>query len=1080
MSEQNIKKKDLLKYYSLDPILNTFLAKLKETKNSEESFVNSLLNINGLYGSILSILISSVFEKNKTSQLIIVNNEEEALNIYNDIYNIFRKDIIYFLPNQNKKNDLIRNEIINNIIHNKEAPYILVTYPEAILKKTHNFKNINKNTKVLNKGEQLNLSELIEWLFSNKFEKVENVLKPGEFSVRGGIIDIYSYSAQQPYRIELFGNEIESIRNFDLDTQLSVNNIEKAILLNTKTIDNLKVSFFDLISKSICLWIKDLEIIKSNFEKQDSDEIYENWLDSIKPFKKIVLDSDNIENKLQYKSESQINYNNNFEILAKDLEKYQNKNYEIIIASEHYKSGEQIEKILNDKNEDLKIKLLKLGIYKGFIDHHLKLICYTDHQILGRYYQTKNYKKYSSKDIISLKHLYKLKVGDYIVHIDHGIGKFGGIKKIDNNGKEQEVIRLLYKNNDLVYVNIHNLHKIVRYSGKEGASPTLSKLGSIAWENKKKSIKKKVKDIAEDLIILYSKRKNSSGFAFKKDDTMQIAFESSFIFEDTLDQALSSRDVKKDMEKSYPMDRLICGDVGFGKTEIAMRAAFKAVNSGKQVGILVPTTVLTMQHYKSFVKRFENFPITIDYINRFKTTKQTTQTIKELTEGKTDILIGTHALVSKKIKFKDLGLLIIDEEQKFGVSTKEQIKKLKVNIDILTMTATPIPRTLHFSLMGTRDLSIISTPPPNRQPIETHIIRFQIELIIEAIKKELDRQGQVFFVHNRVQNIEEIASMIKKYIPNSRIGVAHGQMEGKLLETQMVKFIEGEYDILVSTNIIESGLDIANANSIIINDAHKFGLSDLHQMRGRVGRSNKKAYCYFIAPPLDLMSFDARKRISALEEFTNIGDGFKIAMKDLDIRGAGNLLGGEQSGFIGDIGFEMYHKILDETVVELKETKFKGLFEEKTKILEKDCLIETDFEILIPEDYVKSQSERINLYMKIDKIRDEKELKEIKVNLKDRFGIIPEPVLKLLEIVKLRWQAQKMGIDKLKLKKGNFSLCLNKKSYKKDSKLIENILMQIQTNPSLFSLKETENELKIIIKNIDSVNRANESLRKLN
>ncbi|MCP3659197.1 MAG: transcription-repair coupling factor [Bacteroidetes bacterium] len=1085
MLEENFKTTDLLNYYSTDSFLNTVLSKFKENHSiyNKNDKLDKTLYINGLSGSLLSVIILSVYKSINRSQIIIAEDEEEALYLYTDICNLLNDEKVHLFPLEIDQNKLIRNEIVNNIIFGEEENSILIAYPEAIIDKIDNPITIKNQSKILNTKDNINLTELSEWLFAQKFEKVETVISPGEFSIRGGIIDIYSYSRQEPYRIELFGNELENIKVFDPDSQLSISNVSKATLINTNenTKSNIKASLFEILPKESLLWIKKLEGIKSVFGKDENN--YKDLLENIKDFEKIYLKkitSQDNSNIITYNSELQTSYNNNYEILEKDLEKYFHDNYKLIIASEHYKPAEQINTILKERNENLKLNLIKIGLYKGFIDHHLKIVCLTDHQILGRYFKTKQFKKFNSKDVLSLKHLYELKIGDYIIHIDHGIGKFGGIKKIDNNGKEQEVVRLLFKNNDLVYVNIHNLHKIVRYNGKEGANPTLNKLGSLAWDNKKKSIKKKVKDIAEDLILLYSKRKNSKGFSFQKEDTMQIAFESSFIFEDTPDQALATKDVKNDMEKPYPMDRLICGDVGFGKTEIAMRAAFKAVNNGKQVGILAPTTVLTMQHYKSFIKRFENFPITIDYINRFKTSKETSKTINETNDGKIDILIGTHALVSKKIKFKDLGLLIIDEEQKFGVSTKEQIKKIKVNIDVLTMTATPIPRTLHFSLMGARDLSIISTPPPNRQPIDTHIITFKIENIIVAINKELERNGQVFFVHNRVKNIEEIANMIKLHIPESNIGIAHGQMEGKNLENQMIMFIEGKYDILVSTNIIESGLDIPNANTIIINDAHKFGLSDLHQMRGRVGRSNKKAYCYLISPPLDLMTSDARKRINALEEFSNIGDGFKVAMKDLDIRGAGNLLGGEQSGFIGDIGFEMYHKILDEAVEELKETKFKGLFEDNTKAFEKDCLIETDLQILIPEDYVKSQTDRINLYMKIDKLKNQKELEEMKMSLIDRYGKIPLSFLKLFEVVKLRWLAKKMKIDKLKLKNDNLTLYLNKKNNFKDLGIIDKVLSEIQNTPNLYSLKETDNELKITIKNIDNIDNAFNCMKNLN
>ncbi|MFT6214951.1 MAG: transcription-repair coupling factor (superfamily II helicase) [Roseivirga sp.] len=756
----------------------------------------------------------------------------------------------------------------------------------------------------------------------------------------------------------------------------------------------------------------------------------------------------------------------------------------LLVSAESLNQINRLETIFTELNPLTQVQPLNIGLRQGFIDKTLKILCYTDHQLFDRFHKYKLKNKHSKSKALTLKELRSLQAGDYVTHIDHGVGRFAGMEKIEVNGNAQESIRLVYRDDDLLYISIHSLHKISKYSGKEGAPPIMSKLGSQEWENKKSKVKKKVKDIAKDLISLYSKRKGAHGFAFAKDGFMQAELESSFIYEDTPDQAKATDDIKADMELPNPMDRLICGDVGFGKTEVAIRAAFKACANGKQVAVLVPTTILAMQHFRTFAERLANFPVNVEYINRFKTSKEIKETLQRVKEGKTEILVGTHRIVNKDVEFKDLGLLIIDEEQKFGVKVKDRLKEFKVNVDVLTLTATPIPRTLHFSLMGARDLSVIATPPPNRQPVTTEIHSFDEVLIRDSISFELRRGGQVFFVHNRIKDIEQIGNIVLKLVPDARIGIAHGQMDGSLLEKRMVKFIEGEYDVLISTNIIESGLDIPNANTIIINHAHMFGLSDLHQMRGRVGRSNRKAFCYLLTPPTIGLSSDSRKRLSALEEFSDLGDGLKVAMRDLDIRGAGNLLGAEQTGFISDLGFDMYHKILDEAVQELKETEFKELFyddlvKEAAEAVKVDTLIETDLEILIPETYVSNISERLGLYSKIDNIKTEADLDKFISNLKDRFGPLPEPVKDLTETVRLRWLAEKLGFEKVLIKneglKCYFLPSDNERYFQ--SAAFGKVLGYVQTHSKKCQMKEYKTRLILRIDEVLTIHDAIEILK---
>ena len=752
------------------------------------------------------------------------------------------------------------------------------------------------------------------------------------------------------------------------------------------------------------------------------------------------------------------------------------------------KQAQRFRDIFNDIDEDVIYKTLIFPLYRGFVDTNLKIACYTDHQIFERYHKFRLKSGFAKKQAITLKELSNLEIGDYVTHIDHGIGKFGGLQKIDVEGKKQEAIKLIYGDRDVLYISIHSLHKINKFNGKDGKAPKIYKLGSGAWKKLKQKTKTRVKKIAYDLIKLYAKRKMQKGFQYGPDTYMQHELESSFMFEDTPDQLKSTQSVKADMESEQPMDRLICGDVGFGKTEVAIRAAFKAVDNGKQVAILVPTTILAFQHARTFKERLKDFPVVIDYLNRFRTAKQRTEILKNLESGKIDIIIGTHQLVSKKVIFKDLGLLIVDEEQKFGVSVKDKLKTIKENVDTLTLTATPIPRTLQFSLMAARDMSIISTPPPNRHPIATNVIRFSEESIRDAIHYEISRGGQVFFIHNRIENIKEVAGMIQRLLPDAKVAIGHGQMDGKKLEQLMLSFMNNEFDVLVSTTIVESGLDVPNANTIFINNANNFGLSDLHQMRGRVGRSNKKAFCYFITPPYHMMTDDARKRIQALELFSDLGSGINIAMKDLEIRGAGDLLGGEQSGFITDIGFETYQKILNEAIEELKENEFKELYKEssdKPKVFVKEIQIDTDFELLFPDDYINSITERLNQYNELGDLQNENDLQEYQKRLTDRFGEIPIQAQDLLDSVRLKWAAKNIGLERLILKRNKMIgyFIADQQSSFYQTPIFTNVLQFVQQNSRICTMKEKETKqglrLLLAFDRIDSVEKALEILRKI-
>ncbi len=1106
---------DFLSIYKADGLIKTVAEGIRAPKAQ-------VVRVKGLSGSLDAVVLAATFKVHPQDYLVILQDREEAAYFQNDLQNLLDREVFFF-PMSYKRpyeydetenaNILMRAEILNRL-SGKTTPEIIVTYPEALSEKVINKRSLASNTFTVKLGERLDIAFLEEFLHNYDFEKTDFVYEAGQFAIRGGIIDIYSFAYEIPYRIELFGDEVDSIRTFEPGSQLSVNKLDKVNIIpnvQTKLVQEERQSLLEFISAETKLWFKDVQltkdIVQKSFERADAsfDKILkasgahvvsspeklfdtgEAFLQRTTSFTRVEFGSRFIlENArtFDYQSSAQPSFNKNFELLAGDLYDHQVQGLSNFIAADMPRQLERLKGVFEEINVELKFQPLEFALREGFVDQNLKLVCYTDHQIFERFHRYKAKEKFTKSKALTLRELYTLQPGDFVTHIDYGIAKFAGLEKRDVNGHDQEAIRLVYRDDDLLYVSIHSLHKISKYSGKEGTPPVMSKLGTQEWETKKSKVKKRVKDIAKELIELYAKRKTAPGFAYSQDGFLQAELESSFIYEDTPDQARATEDVKKDMQNPHPMDRLVCGDVGFGKTEIAVRAAFKAATEGKQVAVLVPTTILAMQHYRTFRDRLSDFPVRVEYVSRFKTDSDIKKIIAETKEGKVNILIGTHRIVSKDVEFKDLGLLIIDEEQKFGVKVKDRLKELKVNVDVLTLTATPIPRTLHFSLMGARDLSIIATPPPNRQPVTTELHTFNEEVIRDAVSNELRRGGQVFFVHNRVNDIESIANTIYRLVPDSRIGIGHGQMDGDKLEKVMVKFIDGEYDVLVSTNIIESGLDIPNANTIMINQAHMFGLSDLHQMRGRVGRSNKKAYCYLLTPPASSLSADSRKRLSALEEFSELGDGFKVAMRDLDIRGAGNMLGAEQTGFISDLGFDTYHKILDDAVQELKETDFKELFAsdlaEKAKLIVQDCVIETDLEILIPETYIASTTERLQLYSRLDNIPDEEQLKKFTDEIRDRFGPIPPTVEELINTVRLRWLGEKLGFEKLSLKSEKLrAYFISTKDSYFSSDIFGQILSFVQKNSKQCKMKDSAGKAMLIIDAVKTVDAAIELLSRM-
>ncbi|WP_046743130.1 transcription-repair coupling factor [Kordia zhangzhouensis] len=1097
------------------------LGKLQQAiaKNQEK------IHLKGLTGSSLSFAISAAFKASEMPFIIVLDDKEEAAYYLNDLEHLLNDKDVLFYPGSYRRpyqieetdnaNVLLRAEVLNRI-NSRKKPSLIVTYPDALFEKVVTRKELEKNTLKISVNDKLSIDFVNETLFEYNFHRVDFVTEPGEFSVRGGIVDVYSFSNDEPYRIEFFGDEVDSIRTFDVETQLSTERIKKISIIpnvENKALQESRESFLKYIPGKTIVFAKNIELLLSRVDKlfvkatkafqELSTEIKHNTPEELFCTKELLqrqlLDYTVVElasnsllkadTYIHYQTAPQPSFNRQFELLVENLNETHAKGYRNIITCTSEQQAKRFDDIFTEVKRKVTYETIVLPLYQGFVDHEQKIVCYTDHQIFERYHKFHLKNGYAKKQAITLKELTNLEVGDYVTHIDHGIGKFGGLKKIDVEGKKQEAIKLIYGERDILYLSIHSLHKISKYNGKDGKPPKIYKLGSNAWKKLKQKTKARVKHIAYNLIELYAKRRLQKGFQYGPDTYMQHELEASFMYEDTPDQSKATQDVKEDMESERPMDRLVCGDVGFGKTEIAIRAAFKAVDNGKQVAILVPTTILAFQHYQTFSERLSEMPVTIDYLNRFRTTKQKNEALKGLAEGTIDIVIGTHQLVNKAVKFKDLGLLIVDEEQKFGVAVKDKLKTIKANVDTLTLTATPIPRTLQFSLMAARDLSVINTPPPNRYPIETNVIRFSEEVIRDAVSYEIQRGGQVFFIHNRIENIKEVAGMIQRLVPDAKIGIGHGQMEGKKLEKLMLSFMNGEFDVLVSTTIIESGLDVPNANTIFINNANNFGLSDLHQMRGRVGRSNKKAFCYFITPPYSAMTEDARKRISALEQFSTLGSGFNIAMKDLEIRGAGDLLGGEQSGFINEIGFDTYQKILSEAIEELKENEFKELYEEqenkKEKVFLKETQIDTDFELLFPDEYINTVSERLVLYNKLSELKTEEELQIYESELIDRFGPLPEPALALLDSVRIKWIATKIGLEKILMKKGKLIgyFIADQQSEFYQSSMFTKVLQFVQQNPSLCKMKEkqTRNGLRLLLTfdKITTVKRALEVMEKI-
>ncbi len=1041
---------ELQRIYTNDPLSRA----LRDTV----ARLNARVALRGLVGSSAAFVAASVINNLQRNQLFVLRDKEEAAYFMNDLEVILSDYPILFYPRSARvpyqtettenANIAMRAEVLNHL-NDREKRTITVTFPEAMAEQVVTRQTLSEHTFDVNLGDKYTMDFIDEVMQEYRFDKVDYVYEPGQYSIRGGIVDIFSYSYDQPYRIEFFGDEVESIRKFDPANQLSTGKLVKATIVpnvGKQLLQESRVHFLDFIAPNTLVWMRDvahcinaleqsLEKAHEHFEKLNSalnhippEELYtaaEDLVRSLNGFAlcefggQIYYPESEV---LHYELSPQPSFNKNFDLLGSNLRNNRANGYTTIVTAGQSRQIERLYDIFEDRGEEPPFSPLLAELSEGFVDKRNKITCYTDHQIFERYHRFKLKEGFrKSKEALTLKELSNLEPGDFVVHIDHGIGTFSGLQKIDVNGKEQEAIRLTYKDGDILYVSIHSLHRISKYSGKEGTQPTLHRLGSPAWQNTKSKTKKRVKEIAYDLLKLYAKRKASKGFAFSPDSYLQNELEASFMYEDTPDQEAATIAVKADMEREAPMDRLVCGDVGFGKTEVAIRAAFKAATDGKQVAILVPTTILSLQHYRTFKNRLRDFPVKVAYLNRFKTGKQLKATMDGLASGEIDIVVGTHKLVGKQVQFKDLGLLIIDEEQKFGVAVKDKLKTFRANVDTLTLTATPIPRTLQFSLMGARDLSIISTPPPNRHPVDTILASFNEETIRDAVVYEIMRGGQVYFIHNRVGNIKEVAGMIQRLVPDARVGIGHGQMTGEQIEEVMTNFMDGTFDVLIATTIVESGIDIPNANTMIINDAQNFGLSDLHQLRGRVGRSNKKAFCYLLAPPLHALPSESRKRLQAIEQFSDLGSGMNIAMRDLDIRGAGDLLGGEQSGFITDIGFDMYQKILEEAMRELKQEEFSDLYDEELResgAYVSETVFETDLEMLIPDEYVTSIAERIQLYRTLDNANEASELEVFREELIDRFGPIPQETEDLLASIRLRRMANDIGFEKLILKSG--------------------------------------------------------------
>ncbi|WP_245975091.1 transcription-repair coupling factor [Deminuibacter soli] len=1084
--------------------------------------------LKNLQGSSAEFVVTSVFTHAHTQQLnhlVVLNDAEEAAYFHNTLENLTSALDLFYFPSsfKNRKNFkllnsshvMLRTEALTRLAtasagDREAAKKIIVTYPEALFEKVVLPKTLSGNIIHIKTNDTINLDSLLELFVMYGFVRTDFVYEPGQFALRGGILDIYSFGNEKPYRVELFGNDVDSIRIFDPESQLSERKLlQVSIIPNVETQFETgdKVSLLEFLPANTIVWLKDWDVIKEKIEVQEEDlglflnlvsngqmNKIEDDADDTKLLKEVhsddfvqaVVTEVELEKRhvvefgykpqlstfeITFDTKPQPAFNRQFDLLIKDLKAHEAAGYAIYIFAEQARQLERLNSIFTDLNTEIQFVPVATSIHEGFIDNDLKAVCYTDHQLFQRYHKYRVKQAYNKNKALTLRTLRELQPGDYVTHIDHGVGVYSGLQKLEVNGKLQEAVRIIYKDSDILYVNINSLHKISKYTGKEGSVPKVNKLGSDVWQRLKDKTKTKVKEIAFDLIQLYAQRKSQQGFAHTPDNYMQTELEASFIYEDTPDQSKATSDVKRDMEMAAPMDRLVCGDVGFGKTEIAVRAAFKSVVDGKQAAVLVPTTILAFQHYKTFKDRLKDFPVTVDYVNRFKSAKEKKETYKRLAEGKIDIIVGTHALLGKDVQFKDLGVMIIDEEQKFGVGHKEKLKTLKTNVDCLTLTATPIPRTLQFSLMGARDLSIINTPPPNRQPIQTEVHVFNEDFIRDAIYYETERGGQVFFIYNRINGLQEMSALIQGLCPDLSISYAHGQMEGHELEEKILDFIDRKYDVLICTNIVESGVDIPNVNTIIINNAHHFGLSDLHQLRGRVGRSNRKAFCYLLAPPMSTLPDDSRKRLQTLEQFSDLGSGFQIAMRDLDIRGAGNMLGGEQSGFMAEIGFEMYQKILEEAIRELKRTSFKDLFKDEISKQDdyvSDCTIDTDLEILIPDSYVESITERLSLYTQLDHCEKEEDLQEFYAGMIDRFGPMPSQVEDLFVTMRCRWLAIALGFEKMSLKEDTlrcYFINRNDSPYF-ESELFKNILAYLQTGTNKARLKQAGKNFLLVVDDI--------------
>lgn len=1102
------------------------------------------IQLTGLQGSSAAMMFAVLASQVKSGGLFlfILDDEEEAGYFYHDLTQLMGQEQVLFFPSSYKRaikygqrdagNEILRTEVLTRISsltsgRTEERLVFIVTHPQALCELVVTQKELNDQTLTLHTGEQVDIQFVQETLVSYGFRRVDYVYEPGQFAVRGSIIDVYSYSCELPYRMDFFGDEVDSIRTFEVQSQLSKSRLDQiSIVPEFGAHTRNQESFLTFLPQDTVLVLKDhayvcdkvqqcydegftmqamtegLEIRDEELQKSSLLVDPANFCDQLPGFRSIRLNS-SITDRIPLAQEGekgdvislsthpQAVFHKNFDLLINEFRRLQDQGYQLFILADSQKQTDRLQSIFEDKETGIRFQPIDKTLHEGFIDDSLKVCCFTDHQIFDRYhkYNLRSEQTRTGKVALTLKELQQFQIGDYVVHLDHGVGRFGGLVRIPNGDKMQEVIKIIYNHDDVVFVSIHALHKVSKYKGKEGEPPRISTLGTGAWERIKERTKTKIKDIARDLIKLYSRRREEKGFAYSPDSFMQHELEASFLYEDTPDQLKATQDIKADMERARPMDRLICGDVGFGKTEVAVRAAFKACADNKQVAVLVPTTVLAYQHYRTFTSRLKDFPVHIAYLSRARSASQTREILDGLKEGSVNIVIGTHKLIGKSVKFKDLGLLIIDEEQKFGVSTKEKLRQMKVNVDTLTLTATPIPRTLQFSLMGARDLSVIQTPPPNRYPIQTQLSVFSSEIIAEAINFEMSRNGQVFFVNNRISNLPDLEALIHKHVPDARVAIAHGQMSPEALEDIMMGFANYDYDVLLSTTIIESGLDIPNANTIIINGAQNFGLSDLHQMRGRVGRSNKKAFCYLLAPPLSSLNIDARRRLQAIENFSDLGSGIHIAMQDLDIRGAGNMLGAEQSGFIADLGYEAYQKILSEAVKELRNDEFQELYKEEVKAgnitsgteFVEECIIESDLPMSFSEDYVPTSSERMLLYRELDNLELDADVEQFRQRMVDRFGPVPPEGEELIRVVQLRALGRYFGCERIMLKQGRMRLQFisNPDSPFYDSEAFHKVIAFATTNAHICRVDNSKGQFRLLVSDVASVEQANALLSQM-